>query len=85
MLVSSLLEKLTESRARADRNGPAKPMRRSRKLRRSEASHLEIDSDAGTSAAGMCLMGGKSMITDTMVMTIMLVYSGIYRVDRRLC
>lgn len=30
-------------------------------------------------------MGGESMKSDTVVMIIMQVYSGIYRVDRRLC
>ena len=46
-------------------------MRRSRNLRRSEASHLEIDKDAGTEGAGMCCMSGKSMIMDTMIMIVM--------------
>ena len=75
---------LTKQCARADADGIAKPTRRSRIRRRSEASHPEIDSDAATRGAGKCFMGGESMITDTMVMIITQVYSGIYRVDRRL-
>lgn len=39
---------LIKQYAHADGDGFAKPMRRSRILRKSEASHLEIDNDAGT-------------------------------------